>query len=94
MERGKIDRTGVAEVKLTGRNTQGVTFAKPDDGDRIIAITLNKEDDDAADVGADETAPEQDAESDGAAAPGSQEPPADAQAAPQQVAERADEEAY
>ncbi len=93
MERGKIVRTGVAEVNLTGRNTQGVTFAKPDDGDRIIAITLNKEDDDADDVGADETAPEQDAESDGAAAPGSQEPPADAQAAPQQVAERADEEA-
>ena len=93
MERGKIVRTGGAEVNLTGRNTQGVTFAKPDDGDRIIAITLNKEDDDADDVGADETAPEQDAESDGAAAPGSQEPPADAQAAPQQVAERADEEA-
>lgn len=93
MERGKIVRTGVAEVNLTGRNTQGVTFAKPDDGDRIIAITLNKEDDDADDPGADETAPEQDAESDGAVAPGSQEPPADAQAAPQQAAERADEEA-
>ncbi|MDO5701677.1 MAG: DNA gyrase subunit A [Bowdeniella nasicola] len=54
MERGKIVRTGVAEVNLTGRNTQGVTFAKPDDGDRIIAITLNKETDEPEDEDADE----------------------------------------
>ncbi|MDO5727073.1 MAG: DNA gyrase subunit A [Bowdeniella nasicola] len=43
MEGGKIVRTGVGEVNRTGRNTQGVTFAKPDAGDRIIAITLNEE---------------------------------------------------
>lgn len=43
MEGGKIVRTSVGEVNRTGRNTQGVTFAKPDAGDRIIAITLNKE---------------------------------------------------
>ncbi|WP_250505529.1 DNA gyrase subunit A [Bowdeniella massiliensis] len=50
MERGKIVRTKVAEVNRTGRNTQGVTFAKPDKGDRIIAITLNNETDDEDDA--------------------------------------------
>lgn len=30
MEKGKIVRSAVAEVNRTGRNTQGVTFAKPD----------------------------------------------------------------
>ncbi|MGH3587710.1 MAG: DNA gyrase C-terminal beta-propeller domain-containing protein, partial [Pseudonocardia sp.] len=43
MERGKIVRSAVAEVNLTGRTTQGVTFAKPDRGDRIIAIARNVE---------------------------------------------------
>ncbi len=50
MEKGKIIRSSVDEVNRTGRNTQGVTFAKPDDGDRIIAIARNTED--AEDVGA------------------------------------------
>ncbi|WP_049788184.1 DNA gyrase subunit A [Isoptericola variabilis] len=43
MERGKIVRSAVAEVNLTGRNTQGVTFAKPDKNDRIIAVARNVE---------------------------------------------------
>ncbi|WP_436277916.1 DNA gyrase subunit A [Pseudactinotalea suaedae] len=43
MERGKIVRSAVSGVNLTGRTTQGVTFAKPDDGDRIIAIARNIE---------------------------------------------------
>lgn len=43
MQKGKIVRTAVSEVNLTGRTTQGVTFAKPDKGDRIIAITRNVE---------------------------------------------------
>jgi DNA gyrase subunit A len=43
MERGKIVRSAVVEVNLTGRNTQGVTFAKPDRGDRIIAVARNVE---------------------------------------------------
>ncbi|PYF97756.1 DNA gyrase subunit A [Georgenia satyanarayanai] len=43
MERGKIVRSAVAEVSLTGRNTQGVIFAKPDKGDRIIAVARNAE---------------------------------------------------
>ena len=37
MASGKVVRSAVAEVSRTGRATQGVTFAKPDDGDRIIA---------------------------------------------------------
>jgi DNA gyrase subunit A len=43
MERGKIVRSAVAEVNVTGRNTQGVTFAKPDRNDRIIAVARNIE---------------------------------------------------
>ena len=38
MEGGKIVRSNVDEVSATGRNTQGVIFAKPDTGDRIIGI--------------------------------------------------------
>lgn len=55
MEKGKIVRSAVAEVNRTGRNTQGVTFAKPDKKDRIIAVarnverSLNDEDDTAED---------------------------------------------
>ncbi|BDZ42073.1 DNA gyrase subunit A [Paraoerskovia sediminicola] len=43
MGNGKIVRSAVAEVNLTGRNTQGVTFAKPGKGDRIIAVARNVE---------------------------------------------------
>lgn len=43
MESGKVMRASVDEVSLTGRNTQGVTFSRPDDGDRIIAIARNVE---------------------------------------------------
>lgn len=43
MESGKVVRSAVDEVSRTGRNTQGVTFAKPDDGDRIIAVARNTE---------------------------------------------------
>ena len=43
MEGGKIVRSAVEEVNLTGRNTQGVIFAKPDNGDRIIAVARNAE---------------------------------------------------
>ncbi len=65
MERGKIVRSAVSEVNLTGRNTQGVTFAKPDKNDRIIAIARNVErrvDEESVSVGeeaADEPAVEQ-----------------------------------
>ena len=43
MEKGKIVRSAVAEVSATGRATQGVIFAKPDAGDRIIAVARNVE---------------------------------------------------
>ncbi|GGM11915.1 DNA gyrase subunit A [Promicromonospora citrea] len=50
MERGKIVRSAVAGVNLTGRNTQGVTFAKPDKGDRIIAVARNAEREDSSET--------------------------------------------
>lgn len=43
MESGNIVRSAVNEVNLTGRNTQGVIFAKPAENDRIIAIARNDE---------------------------------------------------
>ncbi|MDD9205598.1 DNA gyrase C-terminal beta-propeller domain-containing protein, partial [Georgenia sp. 10Sc9-8] len=43
MANGRIVRSAVSEVTLTGRNTQGVTFARPDAGDRIIAVARNAE---------------------------------------------------
>ncbi|WP_136192080.1 DNA gyrase subunit A [Actinomyces procaprae] len=69
MASGKVVRSAVAEVSRTGRNTRGVTFAKPDAGDRIIAVARNPEQEleevasaDSADSGdsapsADEAAP-------------------------------------
>jgi DNA gyrase subunit A len=79
MERGKIVRSRVDEVNLTGRTTQGVTFAKPGKNDRIIAVARNVErredvvsvsvDEEAADGGpagaAAATTPEQDETGDG-----------------------------
>ncbi|WP_172144436.1 DNA gyrase subunit A [Bifidobacterium panos] len=52
MKSGKVIRSDVAEVKRTGRNTQGVTLAKPDKGDEIISIALNAEKDEADDADA------------------------------------------
>ena len=46
MKSGKVIRSNVDEVKRTGRNTQGVTFAKPDKGDEILSIARNEEKDD------------------------------------------------
>lgn len=50
MKSGKVIRSDVAEVKRTGRTTQGVTFAKPDKGDELISIARNAETEDAADA--------------------------------------------
>src|SRR4051794_19359812 len=43
MEKGKIVRSRVDEVRRTGRNTQGVRFAAPDTGDAIVAVARNAE---------------------------------------------------
>ncbi|SDU78375.1 DNA gyrase subunit A [Arcanobacterium phocae] len=69
MESGKVVRSAVDEVSLTGRNTQGVKFATPDKGDKIISIALNmeKEAEEDEDTEADGTAavePESDAKDD------------------------------
>ena len=51
MERGKVVRSAVVEVHATGRTTQGVIFAKPDSGDRIIAVARNTERQEQDDAG-------------------------------------------
>ena len=51
MKSGKVIRSNVDEVKRTGRNTQGVTFAKPDKGDTILSIARNEEKDEPEEDG-------------------------------------------
>ncbi len=43
MERGKIVRSRVDEIRHTGRSTMGVKFATPDAGDAIVAVARNAE---------------------------------------------------
>jgi DNA gyrase subunit A len=43
MEGGKVVRSSVAQVPATGKDTMGVTLAKPDRGDRIISVAHNPE---------------------------------------------------
>jgi DNA gyrase subunit A len=43
LERGKVVRSSVTGVPAKGRDTMGVVFAKPDSGDRIIAVARNSE---------------------------------------------------
>jgi DNA gyrase subunit A len=40
---GRVVRSTVSGVPATGRDTMGVIFAKPDKGDRIIAVAKNSE---------------------------------------------------
>ncbi|MBD3783445.1 MAG: DNA gyrase subunit A [Micrococcales bacterium] len=62
-EKGNIVRSRVDEVRLTGRNTMGVQFAKPGKEDAIVAVTRNpeKEVEEAVEA-AEAAAPEGDAE--------------------------------
>jgi DNA gyrase subunit A len=43
MEKGKVVRSRVDEVRPTGRSTQGVRFATPGTGDFIVAVARNAE---------------------------------------------------
>ncbi|MFM6968448.1 MAG: DNA gyrase subunit A [Microbacteriaceae bacterium] len=43
MEGGKVVRSNVDGVPAKGRDTMGVVFARPDEGDRILAIARNSE---------------------------------------------------
>ncbi|TPF96526.1 DNA gyrase subunit A [Bifidobacterium sp. UTCIF-39] len=63
MKSGKVIRSDVAEVKRTGRNTQGVTLAKPDKGDEIISIARNEEKDEDETEGAETAVPQSQPES-------------------------------
>lgn len=41
MSSGKVGRSDVDEIRPSGRNTQGVIFAKPDAGDTILKVAKN-----------------------------------------------------
>ena len=43
MQGGKVVRASVLEIPVHGRDTTGVFLAKPDKGDRIIAVARNTE---------------------------------------------------
>lgn len=43
MDSGKVVRSSVDEVSITGRTTQGVIFARPDKGGKIVSIAINLE---------------------------------------------------
>jgi DNA gyrase subunit A len=62
MEHGKVVRSPVSGVPAKGRDTMGVVFAKPDPGDRIIALARNSERTLGGDDEAAETVAEGDAE--------------------------------
>nr|WP_277984879.1 DNA gyrase subunit A [Actinomyces minihominis] len=56
-EGGKIIRVNVSDVRPTGRNTVGVILSRPDEEDRVIAITRNTEsqvDEEESQVGSEE----------------------------------------
>ena len=40
---GEVIRTGVAEVRATGRDTMGVTLTAVAEGDAVVAVTRNAE---------------------------------------------------
>ncbi len=62
-ESGKLVRVSAGDVRSTGRNTKGVIFARPDDSDRVIAITRTGDDeDDQEDTGADAKVTDTDSE--------------------------------
>ena len=71
MEKGKIVRSRVDEVRATGRSTQGVQFATPDKKDSIVAVARNAEDEVEDDP--EDGVPSSEASQDGAA---DAEPPA------------------
>jgi DNA gyrase subunit A len=50
MEKGKIVRSRVDDVRATGRDTSGVRFATPDRGDAIIGVARNAEHAEAQEV--------------------------------------------
>ena len=53
-ESGKLVQVNASDVRPTARNTMGVIFARPDEDDRIIAITPNPERDIDEDESSDE----------------------------------------
>jgi DNA gyrase subunit A len=80
MASGKVMRANVNEVPSKGRDTMGVIFAKPADGDQIIAIARNVErhlDTGDGDADAPDTEATADAEPDGPAPSEAPDVPAD-----------------
>jgi DNA gyrase subunit A len=50
-ESGNLIRTRASEVRIAGRNTQGVRIMRPVDGDRLVGLDRIESEDDPAVVG-------------------------------------------
>ncbi len=55
MKSGKVIRSNVAEVKRTGRTTQGVTLAKPDKNDETAQSQAETTTENSAETGTEAT---------------------------------------
>jgi DNA gyrase subunit A len=59
-DQGKVIRTTVADIRIAGRNTQGVTIFRVADGERVVSVArIDESDEEDIELeGGDETAPE------------------------------------
>jgi DNA gyrase subunit A len=58
-DQAKMIRTTVGDIRVMGRNTQGVTILRVGDGERVVSVAKIEESDDEIDLEADgELAPD------------------------------------
>ncbi|MEO5773280.1 MAG: DNA gyrase subunit A [Sphingomicrobium sp.] len=58
-DQGKMIRTTVADIRIAGRNTQGVTIFRVNDGEHVVSVAKIDESDEVEVETGDETAPEE-----------------------------------
>jgi len=56
-QKGMVIRTAVASIRVQGRNTQGVTLIKLDEGDKLVALARVAQDENGGDEGASAATP-------------------------------------
>lgn len=62
LEGGKVIRSKVNEISVTGRNTMGVIFARFDEGDRVLAVARGRDENLDESKDESEAAPEEESE--------------------------------
>ncbi len=74
-QKGMVIRTAVSSIRVQGRNTQGVTLIKLDEGDKLVALARVAQDENSGDEGASTAAPPE-SEPDAPSAPPEEAPEA------------------